>query len=224
MPPPPRTAHAPGVSVYRFDAIPSEHLLRLDEGYGGFLLEGEEGEAAFALLVLWAGSEPMGSAAALIATAQEAAALPRCRPPFPATCSSGTAGHEPLRRRPAPSSSIRRDFQNISPASSPHQKRRPRRAGGPRHHGPARARAAARSGPRRPPARPSADGALGFRGVRAMAVFSGKVTLRRRGRGEGGPRGLARPRRRSLRHPVSRGRKRRGSRRRARRHPTSSPP
>jgi hypothetical protein len=55
-PPPPRTAHAPGVSVYRFDAIPSRNLLRLDGGDGGFFLEGEKGRGgAAALLILTGG-------------------------------------------------------------------------------------------------------------------------------------------------------------------------
>jgi hypothetical protein len=53
VPPPPRTAHAPGVSVSKFDAIPSQSLLRLGEGNVGFFLEGEEGKGgAAALLVL----------------------------------------------------------------------------------------------------------------------------------------------------------------------------
>jgi hypothetical protein len=55
-PPPPRTAHTPGVSVYAFDAIPPQNLLRLDGGYGGFFLEVEEGRGgAAALLVLTGG-------------------------------------------------------------------------------------------------------------------------------------------------------------------------
>jgi hypothetical protein len=56
VPPPPRTAHAPDVRVYAFDAIPSQNLLRLDEGYGGFFFEGGErrGRAA-AMLVLTGG-------------------------------------------------------------------------------------------------------------------------------------------------------------------------
>jgi hypothetical protein len=53
VPPPPRTAHAPGVSVSKFDAIPSQNLLRLGEGNVGFFLEGEEVKGgAAALLVL----------------------------------------------------------------------------------------------------------------------------------------------------------------------------
>jgi hypothetical protein len=56
VPPPPRTSNAPWVSVYAFDAIPSQSLLRLDDGCGGFFLEGEEGNGgARVLLVLKGG-------------------------------------------------------------------------------------------------------------------------------------------------------------------------
>ncbi len=56
VPPPPRTAHAPGAAIYPFDEVPAPRLLRLREGYGGFFLEGEEGKARpSALLVLMAG-------------------------------------------------------------------------------------------------------------------------------------------------------------------------
>jgi hypothetical protein len=56
VPPPPRTAHAPGVAIFGFDSIPSSRLLRLAEGTGGFFLEGEEGkDRSSALLVLHAG-------------------------------------------------------------------------------------------------------------------------------------------------------------------------
>lgn len=56
VPPPPRTAHAPGVTVCRFDALPSQFLLRLGEGNAGFFLEEEEGKpGAAALLVLESG-------------------------------------------------------------------------------------------------------------------------------------------------------------------------
>ena len=59
VPPPPRTAHAPGVAIYGFDSIPAPRLLRLAEGTGGFFLEGEEGkDRSSALLVL----EPGGAA------------------------------------------------------------------------------------------------------------------------------------------------------------------
>lgn len=70
VPPPPRTAHAPGVSVYAFAGLPSQHSLRLDGGHGGFFLEGEEGKGgAAALLVLTGGSVVSGSAASGIAGA-----------------------------------------------------------------------------------------------------------------------------------------------------------
>ncbi|MEO8586369.1 MAG: hypothetical protein ABI584_09440 [Acidobacteriota bacterium] len=53
VPPPPRTAHAPGVTVCTFDAIPPQSLLRFGAGNAGFFLEGEEGNRrAGALLVL----------------------------------------------------------------------------------------------------------------------------------------------------------------------------
>jgi len=64
-PPPPRTAHAPGVRVYTFDTIPSQSLLRLDSGSAGFFLEGEEGgRRSAALLVLTGGSVAPGVALA----------------------------------------------------------------------------------------------------------------------------------------------------------------
>ena len=54
-PPPPRTSHAPGVTVYAFADVPAPRLLRLGEGSAGFLLEGEEGKgAASAMLLLLA--------------------------------------------------------------------------------------------------------------------------------------------------------------------------
>jgi len=56
VPPPPRTAHAPGVAIHGFDSVPSPHRLRLAEGAGGFFLEGEEGmERSSVLLVLKSG-------------------------------------------------------------------------------------------------------------------------------------------------------------------------
>jgi hypothetical protein len=58
VPPPPRTAHAPGVAIYGFGDVPAPRLLRLAEGTGGFFSEGEEGkERTSALLVL----EPGGA-------------------------------------------------------------------------------------------------------------------------------------------------------------------
>lgn len=68
-PPPPRTAHGPGVTVYGFDAIPSQHSLRLDGGHGGFFLEGEEGKSgAAALLVLTKSGVVSGSSDAGLTT------------------------------------------------------------------------------------------------------------------------------------------------------------
>lgn len=59
VPPPPPTAHAPGVAICGFDSVPSQSLLRLADGTGGFFFEGEEGkERSSALLVL----EPGGAA------------------------------------------------------------------------------------------------------------------------------------------------------------------
>ncbi len=56
VPPPPRTVQAPGVSVYAFERIPSQHLLCLSEGHGGFFFGGEEGDGgASALIALSSG-------------------------------------------------------------------------------------------------------------------------------------------------------------------------
>lgn len=69
VPPPPRTAHAPGVSVYAFAGLPSRQLLRLDEGHAGFFLEGKEGKGgAAALLVLTGGGGVSGNADDAMAT------------------------------------------------------------------------------------------------------------------------------------------------------------
>ncbi len=59
-PPPARTAHAPGVRVYAFSEIPSQNLLRLDGGSGGFFLEGEEGRGGAAALLVLTGVVPPG--------------------------------------------------------------------------------------------------------------------------------------------------------------------
>lgn len=68
-PPPPRTANAPGVSVYAFVDLPSQHLFRLDTGTAGFSLEGEEGgRRSTALLVLMGGGAASGAAGAALAT------------------------------------------------------------------------------------------------------------------------------------------------------------
>jgi hypothetical protein len=61
VPPPPRTAQAPGVAICGFDSVPSSRLLRLTEGAVGFFLEGEEGRGgSSALLVLNPGGAAQG--------------------------------------------------------------------------------------------------------------------------------------------------------------------
>ncbi|MGZ5428471.1 MAG: hypothetical protein ACXWFS_05630 [Thermoanaerobaculia bacterium] len=118
-PPPPRTAHAPGVSVYAFADLPSQHLLRLDTGSAGFFLEGEEGDRrSVALLVLRGGGAASGVAASGTAGAAlttspgdvliwDAAALAAQSPPgerFPSL-----SLEELSRTSPKPHHSIRRD-------------------------------------------------------------------------------------------------------------------
>ena len=58
VPPPPRTAHAPGVAVCTFDAIPAQDLLRFGEGNAGFFLESEEGNRRAAALLVLEGGGP----------------------------------------------------------------------------------------------------------------------------------------------------------------------
>ena len=95
VPPPPRTAHAPGVTVFSFDAIPSQNLLRLDEGYGGFFLEGEEGTGgAAALLVLEGGGELKAGRGDVLIWAADA--LAPSTPPAPS--SRATLWHAPWHR------------------------------------------------------------------------------------------------------------------------------
>ncbi len=56
VPPPPRTAHPPAISLHTFAEVPSSRLLRLGSGKDGFFLEGEERKSrSLALLVLQAG-------------------------------------------------------------------------------------------------------------------------------------------------------------------------
>ena len=57
VPPPPRTVQAPGVTVYRFDQMPDQNLLRWGEGSAGFFLEGEEGSAARLMVTAVASGE-----------------------------------------------------------------------------------------------------------------------------------------------------------------------
>lgn len=58
VPPPPRTAHAPGVAVHGFDSVPSSCLLHLAEGTGGFFFEGEEGNVRTSALLVLTGGGP----------------------------------------------------------------------------------------------------------------------------------------------------------------------
>lgn len=178
-PPPPRTAHAPGVSVYSFSSIPSQHLLRGGEGYGGFFLEGDEGRnRTSALLVLWAGSERMDFAAAGAAAALGGGGAPAPPPPalgdvliwttaLAAPPPPGTSSLSPLeeisRTSPRPLHHIRRD--DLGGKSIPG-------ITGLRTllHLPTADLAVLRIGP--PP-----TARWAFRGVRTIAVFSGKITL-----------------------------------------------
>ncbi len=162
-PPPPRTAHAPGVSVYGFDAIPSQDLLRLDGGYGGFFLEGEEAEGerrSAALLVLWAAPATMdpipGDVLIWTAAALAAQSLPGA--PSPSLPLGGIS-----RTLPSPRHHIRRDDLGGRAVPGITGLRALARL-------PEERLAVLRLGP--PPAARWA-----FRGVRAIAVFSGKITL-----------------------------------------------
>lgn len=157
-PPPLRTAHAPGVSVHAFDAIPSQHLLRLDGGHGGFFLEGEEGEGdrrSAALLVLTGG----GSASPGDVFIWDAAAL-AAQPLAP---SSSLSLVEICRTSPEHRRHIRRDDLGGRAVSGITGLRALARL-------PEAGLAVLRIGP--PPA-----ARWVFRGVRAIGVFSGKITL-----------------------------------------------
>jgi hypothetical protein len=139
VPPPPRTAHAPGVAIHAFGETPSPRLVRLEDGSAGFLLEGEEGESrASALLVLSGG----GPGDVLL-------------------FSPSSSFEEISRMSPRPSHHIRRDdlsgkgVQGITGLRSRH-------AGG--------GITVLRLGP--PP-----GARWVFVGLRAIAVFAGKLTL-----------------------------------------------
>ena len=158
VPPPPRTAHAPGVTVFSFDAIPSQNLLRLDEGYGGFFLEGEEGTGgAAALLVLEGGGELKAGRGDVLIWAADA--LAPSTPPAP----SSSLSLEGI-RRPSPPLLHRTKRDGVAGAAFPgitglRVLARLPEAG----------LAVLRLGP--PP-----GARWVFRGVRAIAVFSGRFT------------------------------------------------
>lgn len=101
-PPPPRTAHAPDVSVCTFDSIPVQDLLRLDRGCGGFFLEGEEGKRrSAALLVLTGGGSVSGAGAG--------AGAPAASPGDVLVWSHSLSLEEICRTTPLPNHHIRRD-------------------------------------------------------------------------------------------------------------------
>lgn len=173
VPPPPRTPHAPGVTVQAFGEIPAPRLTRLDSGAGGFFLEGEEGQdCSSAVLVLdvggaagGGGADAAGEAAAppppapgdvliWVATAPVASPLPAA-PPF-------SSPLEEIRRPlPPPHHHIRRD--DLSGRGVPGiTGLRTRHAGG--------GLTVLRLGP--PP-----GARWVFVGLHAVAVFSGRITL-----------------------------------------------
>ena len=159
VPPPPRTAHAPGVAICTFDALPSLRLLRLDTGAGGYFFEGEEGKdgSSALLILLAAGAGPGGGAAA-----SPAAAAPP--PPTPGDVllfSPSSSFEEILKPSPRPSHHIKRDDlsgRGVAGITG----LRLRHAGG--------GLTVLRFGP--PP-----GARWVFVGLRAIAVFAGKFTL-----------------------------------------------
>ncbi|MEO8055079.1 MAG: hypothetical protein ABI768_07990, partial [Acidobacteriota bacterium] len=149
VPPPPRSAHAPGVAVYGFNSVSSQRLLRLDSGTAGFFLEGEEGkERSSALLVLNSGGAPVGGGAA-------------ASPGDVLLFSPPSSFEEISRFSPRPSHHIRRD--DLSGRGVPGiTGLRSRHASG--------GLTVLRFGP--PP-----GARWVFLGLHAIAVFAGKVTL-----------------------------------------------
>jgi len=102
VPPPPRTAHAPVVTIHDFDSVPSPRLLRLGTGTAGFFLEGEEGnERSSALLVLF----PPGAPGDVLIWPN----APRRAPPGPGATSPSSPLEEIGRPSPLPTHHIRRD-------------------------------------------------------------------------------------------------------------------
>lgn len=159
-PPPPPTAHAPGVTFCTFDQMPDRNLLRWGEGSAGFFLEGEEGKAGSGALLLISrdGSQGGGGAAA-----SSAGAAPP--PPSPGDVllfSPSSSFEEISRTSPQPRHHIRRD--GVAGAAFPG-------ITGLRVLArlPSAGLAVLRLGP--PP-----GARWVFRGVRAFAVFSGRIT------------------------------------------------
>ena len=156
--PPPRTAHAPGVSVYRFDAIPSLNLLRLDEGHGGFFLEGGERRGGAAALLVLTGDGATSPGDVLIWTA---ISLEASSPS--AETSPSLSLKEICRTSPERGRIIRRDDLGGRAVPGITGLRALARL-------PESGLAVLRLGP--PP-----TARWVFQGVRAIAVFSGKLTL-----------------------------------------------
>jgi hypothetical protein len=143
--PPPRTAHAPRVTVLAFGEIPEQRLLRLAAGTGGFFLEGEEGEGrSSALLVLF----PPG-------------AFGGASPGDVLLFSPFYSFEEIFKSSPHPQHHIRRDDLSGRGVTGLTGLRLRHAAGG---------LTVLRLGP--PP-----GGRWVFVGLRAIAIFSGKVTL-----------------------------------------------
>jgi hypothetical protein len=149
VPPPPPTAHAPGVAIYAFGEIPAPRLLRLDTGAGGYFFEGEEGkDRSSALLILLAAGGGPGGGAAL-------------GPGDVLLFSPSSSFEEISKSSPRPSHHIRRDDlsgRGVSGITG----LRSRHAGG--------GITVLRFGP--PP-----GARWVFVGLHAIAVFAGKVTL-----------------------------------------------
>ena len=156
VPPPPRTAHAPGVEICRFGAIPAQHLLRFGEGNAGFFFEGEEGNRRAASLLVLTG----GGAGSLRATSPGDVLVWAGRP-SPGALSSPLSLEEISRTSPEPHLHTKRD--GVAGAAFPgitglRVLARLPEAG----------LAVLRLGP--PP-----GARWVFRGVRAFAVFSGRL-------------------------------------------------
>jgi hypothetical protein len=159
VPPPPRTAHAPGVAIYGFDSVPPPRLLRLAEGTGGFFFESEEGKGgSSALLVLQVVAAPKGGGAA---AEGEVAAPPPPSPGDVLLWSPSSSFEEILAPNPRPQHHIRRDDLSGRGVSGITGLRTRHADGG---------LTVLRLGP--PP-----GARWVFVGLEAIAVFSGKVTL-----------------------------------------------
>src|SRR5512140_3201997 len=179
VPPPPRTVHPTDGTVFAFGEIPAPRLLSLDSGVAGFFLEGEEGGGertssySAALLVL---TSPGAPAAAVPAAARGGGAAPAgeaAAPPLPSPgdvliwdAPSGASFRSPSlaeisRTSPRPSHHIRRDDLSGRGVPGITGLRARHAAGG---------ITVLRLGP--PP-----GARWVFVGLRAIAVFAGRVTL-----------------------------------------------